>query len=306
MSKKIVDIPASVRARLLTLARGAGTEFQSVLVRYALERLMYRLSISELGRQFVLKGALLFEIWTADRLRATQDVDFLHLGMADPMELKEIFQSICAVDVEGDGLRFAPETVEVAEIREDQAHGGTRVTLKAWLGKAVIPLQIDVGLGDVVFPAPVESDFPTLLDQPAPHLAAYARETAIAEKFEAMVRLDLPNSRMKDFFDLWVLCQRFSFSGDILQSAIEETFKRRKTPIPTTLPTALTARFSEDRAKQVQWRAFTTRGRLAVTPPDLTTVIECIAGFIAPVIEAARNQRRLTAYWEPPGPWSDL
>lgn len=306
MSRKAVDVPASVRARLLTLARGTGTEFQSVLVRYALERLLYRLSLSDFGRQFVLKGALLFEIWTTDRLRATQDADFLHLGTAEPEELKRIFTAICAVDFEEDGLRFVPETVEAAEIREDQAYGGTRVTLEARLGKAVIPLQIDVGTGDAVFPPPVESDFPTLLNQPAPHLAAYARETAIAEKFEAMVSLDLPNSRMKVFFDVWILCQRFSFRGDILQGAIEATFTRRKTPLPATLPTALTARFGEDRAKQAQWRAFTTRGRLAVTPPDLATTIGSIAGFIAPVIEAALQRRRLTGTWKPAGPWSAL
>ena len=305
MSKRIVDVPASIRARLLALARGAGTEFQSVLVRYALERLMYRLSISDQGRRFVLKGALLFEIWSSDRLRATQDADFLHLGMADPGELKRIFQTICAVVVEDDGLRFLPETVEAAEIREDQAYGGTRVTLEARLGKAVIPLQIDVGLGDAVVPPPIEVDFPTLLNQPAPHLAAYARETAIAEKFEAMVSLDLPNSRMKDFFDLWVLCQRFSFRGNILQGAIRATFERRGTAIPGELPTALTIRFSDDPAKRGQWKAFTTRGRLAVKPPDLRTAIESIGGFLGPIIRASKEGRQFTAQWKPLGPWLD-
>ena len=225
--------------------------------------------------------------------------------MADPDELKRIFQTVCAVAVEDDGLRFLPETVEAAEIREDQAYGGTRVTLEARLGKAVIPLQIDVGLGDAVVPPPIEMDFPTLLDQPAPHLATYAQETAIAEKFEAMVVLDLPNSRMKDFFDLWVLCQRYSFQGDILQGAIQATFERRRTAIPGELPTALTIRFSDDPSKQAQWKAFTIRGRLAVQPPALRTAIECIGDFIRPIIGASKEGRQFTAQWNPPGPWSD-
>lgn len=297
------DLPASVRYRLLALSKEMGTDFQSVLIRYALERLMYRLSRSRYGPQFVLKGALLFEVWSDDRFRATLDMDFLHLGIIGTSELGEIFRAACIEKVEEDGVICLPESVRAEEIREDQVYGGIRITLMALLGTARAPLQVDVGLGDSVSPAPEEIEFPTLLGNPAPRLLVYSRETAIAEKFEALVSLGMPNSRMKDFFDLWVLSRRFRFDGEVLAGSIAATLKRRGTALSGEVPVALSPTFSTDPTKRIQWEGFLKRGHLALPAPGLPEVIEGVASFLLPLAASLATGNRFAGVWAPGGPW---
>ena len=227
MTKKIKkDVAASVRQRLLNLSKDSGEDFNLFLTRYGLERMLFRLSQSEWREQFLLKGAMLFVLWHDVPHRPTRDADFL--GFVDPEidEIRNIFQSLCNLDVDDDGLIFDPESIRVEEIRENNAYEGIRVKLTGELEKANIVLQIDIGFGDVVTPEPIEIVYPTLLDQKSPRLKAYPVYTVIAEKFEAMVKLGIINTRMKDFYDLWILAQNLnlivnSFSKQLKQLLIE-------------------------------------------------------------------------------------
>lgn len=225
--KTIQNLAASVYARLLKRTELGQEDFQFVLMRYGAERLMYRLSRSEHAASFVLKGAMLFLVWTGAQYRATKDMDLLALKSASVERLRDIFRELCQLPVTQDGLTFDPESVQVGEIREDNLYQGVRVTLMAGLGKARVPIQVDIGFGDVVTPKAVQTDFPTLLDLPAPRLAIYPKETVVAEKFQAMVKLGMANSRMKDFYDVWTLSREFDFDGGVLSTALQATFKRR-------------------------------------------------------------------------------
>jgi predicted nucleotidyltransferase component of viral defense system len=217
MTRPLRNLSASVTHRLLNLTRKSGEDYQYVLMRYGLERMMFRFSQSDYARQFVVKGAMLLRVWTSEQYRPTKDLDLLAILDLSPEKLTEIFQEVCTLSVQDDGLEFLVNTIRVSEIREDNAYGGLRVTLQARLGKIRIPLQVDVGFGDAITPEAQPEEFPTLLDFPAPILLAYPRETSIAEKFEAMVNLGLTNSRMKDYYDIWLLSEQFSFDGETLR-----------------------------------------------------------------------------------------
>jgi predicted nucleotidyltransferase component of viral defense system len=207
------NLTASVRARLMNLARQGREDFGEVLSRYARERLLYRLSASDYRERFVLKGALLFSYWAGAPHRPTRDLDLLGRGEPDMALLEEAFRDICRAEVEPDGLAFLEDSVRGERIKEEEEYEGVRLRLTAALGNARIPLQVDVGFGDAVVPAPEEVAFPTLLGMPAPQLKAYRRETVVAEKFEAMVKLGMLNSRMKDFYDVWELSQKIRLRG---------------------------------------------------------------------------------------------
>jgi predicted nucleotidyltransferase component of viral defense system len=278
-------------------------DFQFVLMRYGAERLMYRLSQSEHANNFVLKGAMLFLVWTGAQYRATKDMDFLALKSSSVEQLRDVFREICGMSLVDDGLVFEPESVQAEEIREDNLYRGVRVVMQARLGKARIPIQVDIGFGDAVTPKPLQMDFPTLLDFPAPRLAMYSRETVVAEKFEAMVKLGLANSRMKDFYDIWVLSRNFDFYGDILSAAIQATFKRRKTALPPTMPLALTTEFSNDPLKQTQWKAFMNRSKLKLETKGLGKVVADIRGFLEIPIIAVSRMERPKLVWAKGGPW---
>ena len=258
------NLAASARQRLLNRAREHREDFNYLLVRYANERLLYRLAQSDYRDQFVLKGAVLFELWTPGAHRATRDVDLLRFGEPAIAQVETIFQELCLLPVEPDGLRFEAGSVQAEQIRHQQTDGGLLVRLTADLTEARINLQIDVGFGDVVTPNVVEAEFPTLLDFPAPRLRTYPRETVVAEKFEALVHLGLANTRMKDFYDLWVIATTFAFRGDSLVTALAATFDCRGTPVPTETPVALRSAFVRDATKQAQWTAFL--GRLGLSP----------------------------------------
>lgn len=298
------NLAASVRQRLLTLAKARNDDFQRLLTQYALERLLYRLSRSVYAERFILKGALLFTLWMEEPHRPTRDLDLLGAGEPSIERLAVLFQDLCALEVEADGLSFEGSSVAARQIREETIYGGVRVTLKAFLDKARIPLQIDVGFGDAVTPPPEVITFPTLLEFPAPSLRAYAQETVIAEKLSALVSLDLDNSRMKDFFDLWTLAQRFPFDGARLSEAISATFARRGMSIPADAPTGLSEVFSGSPAKQIQWRAFLQQ---SVLPPQqalpLDEVVSFLGLFLLPVLRALSAGEIMTGTWPAGGPW---
>lgn len=297
------NLAASVQHRLLQFAQRTQEEHQLVLMRYGLERLLFRLSLSPYANEFVVKGAMMFLVWNGEAYRATKDLDLLSLQSGTVERFGNWFRELCRVPVEEDGLVFLPESVRAEDIREDEAYQGVRVRLEARLGKSKIPLQVDIGFGDAVTPKARKAGFPTLLGSPAPQLAMYPMETAIAEKFEALVSLGILNSRMKDFYDLWVMSREFEFDGAGLAAAITATFKRRKTPLPEGAPFALTDKFGNDPAKREQWRAFVKRGRLKLVEPNLMTVLEAVRDFLLTVVAATAGGGKFKAHWPKGGPW---
>lgn len=232
-----------------------------------------------------------------------RDVDFLGYGEASPEAVAAAFRSICKAEVEPDGLEFLASSVAAEPIRDRQEYGGVRVSLLAMLGKARIPLLVDVGFGDAVTPAPEVMSFPTLLDFPAPSVRAYPAESVIAEKFQAMVALGIANTRMKDFYDVWVLSESRAFDGFTLAQAIDATFARRGTSLPNERPLALSEEFARDPEKQTQWRAFLSRGHLHDAPSELEAVAQRIAAFVLPPANAARRNEPFQATWAPARSW---
>ena len=301
--KETRNVEHSVHDRLLNLAHQKREPYDLVLVRYALERLLYRLSCSEYRRRFVLKGAFLFAVWQQAELRPTRDLDLLGYGAPDVATLGSMFKAMCSIAVPDDGLEFVADTVRGDEIREDDIYAGVRIRLTARLGSAQIPLQVDVGFGDIITPPAEEVEFPTLLAFPAPRVLAYSMSTVVAEKFEAMVTLGMANSRMKDFYDLWRLAQTATFDGVTLGKAMSATFNQRQTPLPVAAPLALTATFSGDSAKRRQWQAFLHRNRLGGAEPSLGSVIELLRAFLLPPALAASGTEPYKALWTPGGPW---
>jgi hypothetical protein len=298
-----INMAASVRQRLLNRAREQREDFGLLLTRFGTERLLYRLGESEYGAAFILKGAMLFPLWGMDEHRPTRDADLLGFGECSEAHLIDVFRDVCLVAAADDGLLFDPQSVQAEAIREEMEYGGIRVRLTATLDGARIPLQIDVGFGDAVTPAPEEVDYPTLLDLPAPHLRAYPRESVVAEKYQAMVHLGMANSRMKDFYDVWMLARLFEFDGATLVRAVERTFERRRTAVPVELPLALTAEFYADPGKAAQWQAFLRRNGLAGEGTSFATVAAAIEGFLMPLCLAIRAGRRRTTTWPMGGPW---
>lgn len=305
LSKTVSNISASIRQRLLNLARTRNEDFGLLLTKYALERMLYRISQPKYRTVFVLKGALLFELWTEQAHRPTRDADFLSQGENDPARLEATFKEVCTTSVADDGLLFDPESVTSQRIKEDADYEGVRVNFLGFLEKARIPMQIDIGFGDAVTPEAVESTFPAMLHGPAPVLLTYPKETVIAEKFEAMVKLGIANSRMKDFHDLRTLGDLLPFEGEVLSEAIKRTFARRKTALPATeRPIAFTHEFFEDdEEKKRQWSAFIAKNKLYIAPISLEEVIAAIARFVMPMITSANSEEQRRQSWAPRGPW---
>lgn len=287
MPDPIRNMGASVRARLLNLSKERNQPFQLLLTRYALERLLYRLSQTKYRDRFVLKGAMLLTTWIKTPFRSTGDLDLLAFGDADPEAMLKVFREICAVSID-DGVVFDLDSLVVDRTRDDLEYGGLRIKANATIDGAKVRIVIDVGFGDAVEPEIKELDLPVLLDQPSPHLRAYPRETVIAEKFQAMVALGRANSRMKDFYDIWELSRAYEFDKDRLAKAIKATFERRNTKIPAETPDALTPAFANDAAKQQQWNAF-AQG-IEADVPDLPTVIDDLSSFLMPFAQAARSR----------------
>jgi predicted nucleotidyltransferase component of viral defense system len=294
-----------VRHRLTDLAHKQGEDFQLVLTRYVIERLLYRISRSPYRDEFTLKGAMLFRVWTDQIHRPTRDLDLLSRGEPSLEALTQIFRDICGIEVEDDGLTFDAATVTAERIKEDQEYEGVRVECKAQLGQARIALQIDVGFGDAVVPRATSITYPAMLEFASPVLRAYPRETVVAEKYQAMVMLGIANSRMKDFFDLWTLANAFAFDGANLCRAIRATFKRRKTALPTVPPLALTPEFGADAAKVKQWEAFIRKGKLDAAGVTLEQVCAFLSGFLMPPTLTLDAGDEFEKAWPPAGPWRD-
>lgn len=296
------NVAASVCARLLNHARETKQDFNLVLTRYAIERLLYRISISQHADQFLLKGALLFDLWFDIPHRPTRDADFLGFGSAELPHIEAVFREICAIDTH-DGVVFKPDTVHATDIRKEANYAGVRVVLLGVIDGARCQIQIDIGFGDAVTPGPENVEYPVILKEfAAPKLWVYPRYTVVAEKFEALSSLGIANSRMKDYFDLWVLAQHADFNGDTLRQAIQATFDRRKTALTGDAPFGLTDAFAQDARKQVQWQAFLRKNRLDALA--LNDVIAALVAFMQPVIKAANANTVFSAHWQAGGPWS--
>ncbi len=303
MTKAPTNIGASVRGRLLKLAKERREDYQLLLARYANERLLHRLSVSPYASAFVLKGAALFTLWTGRAHRATRDLDLLGFGEPTEVRLRAIFEEVLGLAVDDDGVRFDVASLEVGPIREDQEYGGVRITLRADIAGARVRLQVDVGFGDAITPGPELVEFPPLLDFAAPKMRAYPRPTVVAEKLDAMVKLDMSNSRMKDFFDVVIMARTFSFDGDELVRAIRATFERRGTALPEGLPVALTDAFATDATKRAQWAGFVRKAGASIEVGDFGEVVREARGFLAEPLAACRGSEAWALEWPPPGPW---
>ena len=291
------NLSASILARLLTLAKQRGDDYSLLLNRFAMERLLARVSTSPYAEHFLLKGALLFALWYDAPHRPTRDADLLGFGPDDEANLIATFRDIAAMDL-GDGIVFDPESVQAQAIREDNTYGGTRITLVSRIGSARCALQIDVGFGDAVTPGPQTVAYPTLLnDFKAPTLRVYPVYTVIAEKYQAMVMLGQANSRLKDFFDLAVIARRTELDGATLAAAITATFARRQTALPTQRPLALTKQFSGDAAKLRQWQAFLNKNRIDAA--SLGDTVALLDDLLWPPTQVAATNSQATAIWRP-------
>lgn len=296
------NIGASVHQRLKNAAENSARPFNDLAQYYALERWLYRLSKSRHADVFVLKGALMLVAWRAPIVRATRDIDLMARTSNDLDNIKNIIAEICAEPVPEDGVVFDPESITAERIAEDADYEGVRVQFRGSLATTRLAMQIDMGFSDVVTPAPVEISYPTILDFPAPVLRAYNRETAIAEKFEAMVSLGQLNSRMKDFFDIWLLATTSDFQSADLGAAISATFARRGTPIISE-PQAFRPDFALDRSKQIQWAGFLKRMRPSQAPESFPDVVDLVRSFIQPVNAALASGTEFVMEWKKLGPW---
>jgi hypothetical protein len=297
----IKNMAASVRQRLANVAKNQSRRFSDVLQYYALERWLFRLSRSQYRDRFILKGALLFVVWKAPATRPTRDIDLLGRLKNDLEFIRAVVAEVCQVRVDDDGLAFDPVTVTTERIAEDADYQGVRATFGATLGRARIPMQIDIGFSDVITPSPAAVSYPTILDFPAAELLAYNRETAIAEKFEAMVKLGELNSRMKDFFDVATLAANFDFEGNALAAAILATFAQRQTAI-LPQPVCFSDKFASDPAKAAQWNAFVRRSAL-VGAPEFSAAIKEIRNFLQPVAAKLASNQPFNQHWDRGGRW---
>ena len=302
--REISNHIVSIHRRLLKLAREQGVDFNLILHRYAVERFLHRLAHSSELDHFTLKGASLLLIWTGEMLRPTRDIDFLGMGSYDHEAIRAAMESICAVSCPEDGVAFDTNTIRINDIREEQEYGGTRVRLKGNLGQARLSLQVDIGFGDVLTPDREEHEYPTLLGHDPPRLWTYPRETFVAEKLEAMVRLGQMNSRVKDFWDIACLARRFAFDGETLLSAFDETFRRRGTELAEERPEALQPAYYQDEFRARRWHEF--QRQVEVDGSDtkrLVDIGEEVRSFLAPVCDSLMAGESFAQVWAPGGPW---
>lgn len=270
---------ASIKQRLLNLARKEGRVYEVVLVRYALERLLYRLSISDHGDRFILKGGMLVTLWIEGGNRETRDADFLGSGDASVESLKATFAEIMAMNAD-DGLVFDIETLTATTIREDMEYEGVRLRTTTFLEKSRIPVTIDIGFGDAIAAGAQPFAYPSLLGMEMPRIRTYPPATVVAEKFQAMVALGVANGRMKDYFDLWAIARAVPVSDGELDAAIRATFERRRTAVPSERPPGLSKALSADEVKQRQWRAYAQ----SIDLPDLSLeeVVDAAWALVGP------------------------
>ena len=297
------NIVASVLARLRNVAIDSELSFNDILQAYVIERFLARLARSPAADTVLLKGALMLRVWGVPRARPTMDIDFLRRGIADQAVLVQFVKQCAAIEDRSDGVIFEPSTISVESIRDATEYVGTRIRLQARLANVRQTVQIDFGVGDSIHPQPQVIEYPVLLAASPIKLHAYPVEAAIAEKFHAMVDLDLQNSRMKDFYDIWILSRTLAFSGHGLSQAIRSTFQRRQTSVPSLVPVGLTAEFYGDPIHVRQWGAFVRRIGEAALADDFARIAGDLVRFLMPVAEAAVTSVDPGLRWEPPGPW---
>jgi len=295
------NISASVRQRLLNRAKSDRRPFNELLQYYAMERFLYRLSQSAHADRFVLKGALMLRVWRSPELRPTMDIGMLGKTSKKEADIVVKIRNILMTDVEVDGLSFDSDSIQAERITENADYEGIRIRFLGTLGSARITMQVDIGFGDVVYPEPEALDFPTMLNFPAPRLLCYSRESSIAEKLEAMVKLGFLNSRMKDFYDIWLLSRQFDFDGAELTEAIRLTFERRGTKLPSEVE-AFTASFIE--SKQIQWTTFRKRLRYEHVPNSFREIAASLDRFLSPITTALFSGTPCSKNWTAPGPWT--
>lgn len=298
------NVPASIRQRLLNLSRERKDEFGLILTQYAIERLLARLEQSSYAGQFILKGAQLFSLWLAIPHRPTRDLDLLKQGESDVQFLVALFREVIPITIEPpDGIVFLQDSVKGAVIREDASYEGVRITLRYDLNGATDAMQVDIGVGDAVVPIPKHVEMPSILGFPPIHIRAYSKETVIAEKLEAIIALGIRNSRMKDFYDIWILAQSFCFEGSSLCESIAATFNRRHTEIPAFPPLALTTEFWEESNKLIQWRGFLRRLPLDESSHSLEHIITDLQKFLLPLLSSLAAKKNFTKVWNSSDGW---
>ena len=295
----------SVLARLLKLSQKRRVDYNYILSRYGIERLLCRFVHTSHADRFILKGAMLFLLWHEDSYRPTKDLDVLGLDQVDERDLFNIFREICLVEIPDDGIRFDPDSVLVEEIREGELYHGYRVKISAFLGTAKISIQVDVGLGDTLFPEPGEEEFPSLLDNHGPRVKVYPKEAVVAEKFDAIIAFGLRNSRMKDYFDIYMLAKDFDFEGGVLSKAIISTVIRRGRTIPISIPDGLTEEFFKDSEKKKQWDAFIGRSVPHYSKLSIKKVTTFLRSFFEPIIQSYALDVEFDATWLAGGPWNE-
>jgi hypothetical protein len=304
MNKEVKDIVASVYSRLKNIARQQNTDFQTLLQYYGMERFLYRLSQTEHQRKFVLKGGLLFNAWELPFRRLTKDIDFRGFTQNSLSNIEEIIRAVCLQECKADGLLFNPDTLTLEITQVNTEYDGIRGRLICYLGKARIPIQIDIGFSDTITPEPIVFEYPSnLLDLPSPILLGYPPETVIAEKLQAIILLGESNSRFKDFYDIWLLSEYRDFDGPVLQKAIQRTFERRQTDFPTVIPSGLTVEFASRRQKDWE-RTLMDKNRLQDRKEsDFIFVVKRINDFLLPLIDAFANDQVFKLHWKAGEDW---
>lgn len=293
---------ASVKARLLKQAKESGRPFDELLQYFGLERFLYRLSQSEHRDRFILKGALTLRVWKAPMSRPTRDIDLLGHVDNSIEHIENLIRRLCDITFEDDGIVYDSKTVKGMRIKEDADYEGVRIKFTGFLERTRIPMQIDVGFGDVIHPAAVEQDYPAILDFEPPSLKVYPRESVIAEKFEAIVFLGRLNSRLKDFFDIWLLARNFDFNGLTLATAIRKTFAHRQTDLSAN-PFGLSDEFVGDPATVAKYRGFVRKGLREVAPDDFIKIVNVLRTFLLPPAEALLAGEQFNQNWKARGPW---
>ncbi|MGA2091461.1 MAG: nucleotidyl transferase AbiEii/AbiGii toxin family protein, partial [Endomicrobiales bacterium] len=289
--KEITNLPASVRGRLQNKAKETGRPFAEVLQFYGMERFLYRLSHSRYAENFILKGALMFTVWQVPQRRTTLDIDFLARCDNQIANIKKTIRDVCVESVPSDGLIFDPQTIRAESIREDADYGGVRIKLIGFLERSRIPMQIDIGFGEIVYPKPTVIDYPVILDLPGPHLNGYPIESVVSEKFEAMVKLGVFNTRMKDFYDIWLMIRQFNFKGYDLSEALKGTFNHRKTSFPEHKPLFEQVFYEEKSDRQVLWKTFINNSEFNHVPEKLSIIVREIEGFLIRPLEIIKENQ---------------
>jgi hypothetical protein len=303
MKKDIKNVQASIRARLQNKAKETNRPFSEVLQYYGMERFLYRFSRSQYADKFILKGALMFTVWRVPERRTTLDIDFLARFDNQIASIEKVIKAICKIPVVSDGLAFDPGTIKGQRIKEDADYEGVRVKFRGFLERSCIPMQIDVGFGDVIYPKPEVIDYPVILDLPKPHLKGYPAESVISEKFEAMLKLGLLNSRMKDFYDIWLMMRQFDFKGTKLAEALKRTFEHRKASFPQDRSLFAEEIYDEKSDRQTLWKAFLQKGDIKHAPEKLQATAREIEEFLIKPLDAINKAQGFNSEWKAPGPW---